>query len=80
MTRLKPTFFHTLTAMTAGSAVAGSPSQGCAQSPRPITRRNVFKSPVFGSKTRWKMIVTTISDMTTGTKKNVRSSERSASR
>ena len=36
--------------------------------------------PVFGSYTRWKMIVTTISDITTGTKKSVRSSERATSR
>ena len=66
--------------MTAGSAVAGSPSQGCAQAPRPTARRNVLRRPVFGSKTRWKMIVTTISDMTTGTKKSVRSSDRATSR
>ena len=35
---------------------------------------------MFGSKTRWKMIVTTISDMTTGTKNSVRRSERTTSR
>ena len=35
---------------------------------------------MFGSYTRWKMIVTTISDITTGTKKSVRSSERATSR
>ena len=49
MTRLKPTFFQTDTAMTAGSAVAGSPSQGWASAPSPIPRRKVFSSPVFSS-------------------------------
>jgi hypothetical protein len=66
--------------MTAASAVAGSPSQGCVQAPSPTAWRNVLRSPVFGSKTRWKMIVTTISDMTTGTKKSVRKSDRATSR
>jgi hypothetical protein len=40
----------------------------------------VLSRPVFASYTRWKMIVTTINDITTGTKKSVRSSERAASR
>ena len=62
----KPSQCQVLTRIMLGSAVAESPSQGCAQSPSPIAVSPTFTSPKSGLRNSFQRKPTITAESTTG--------------